>query len=289
MKTNLHNRIDGSVWALEVDGDLWAPLGLSAAQPPRFLDGCAVNRTNGARRSPSTPNQSTRWRGFLLTLCLALFAIFNHALADEPVQRIYTSPEPGAPGGIRGVVNVPLTEALAVGHDHTHVYRGSLTDGNQGFRFTGLPVGKYDLVLLTKDGVVYEGLALGEGKKDLPAGSLEHLKTRVEAQDAFFNRTLIQRIGFDGDNALVFVERIRDKNILRQDATVLQATLRRLEVMEIAQAGDDWQVTTTRFLLRAEQPPGGIDFLQHKEDPALGNLRVVGGVKDLGQLKLPLL
>ena len=216
---------------------------------------------------------------------LLSFWLVAAALADEPAQRIYTAPDATARGGIRGVVNVVLTHALAVEHDRTRVYRGTLSDGNKGFSFSGLPVGKYDLVLVTADGV-YEGLALGEQTRDLPAGSLENLKKRVNAQDAFFNRTLIHCVGFDGDNALVFVERIRDKLILKQSAEKLDATLRRLEVMELAQAGDDWQVTTTRHLYREEQPPGGINFLKHGFARELGSLRVIDTVKDLGSFQL---
>lgn len=223
-------------------------------------------------------------RTILLSFFLFLCAV--RALpADEPVQRIYTAPDPAANGGLRGTVNFPLTHALAVEHDRTHVYRADLPDPKT-FRFDGLPTGKYDLVLVTQDGAVYEGLALGDEKKDLPAGSMENLKKRVAAQDAFFNRATIHRLGFDGENALVFVERIRDKGILKQDATTLKATLRRLEIIELAQAGDDWQVTTNRHLLREEQPLGGVNDLRHAYVRELGNLRVIDTVKDLGSLKL---
>lgn len=208
------------------------------------------------------------------------------ALADEPAQRIYTAPDPAATGAIRGSVNVILAQALAVEHDRTRVYRGTLGEGGKAFSFGGLPVGKYDLVLVTADGSVYEGLALGEEKRDLPAGTVENLKRRVTTQDAFYNRTVIHRVGYDGDNALVFVERIRDKEILRQSAEKLAATLRRLEIMELARAGDDWQVTTARHLYREEQAPGGLDQLKHGFVRELGNLRVIDSVKDLGHIEL---
>ena len=221
---------------------------------------------------------------FMILLLSILLAAVTYA--DEPVQRIYTAPDPAAQGGIQGSVNVVLTHVLAVEHDRTRVYQGALTKGNQAFSFSGLPVGKYDLVLVTKEGSVYEGLALGEEKRDLPDRSFENLKKRVDAQDAFYNRAVIHRIGYDGDIALVFVERIRDKEILKQSAEKLNATLRRLEIMEIAQAGDDWQVTTTRHLYRDEQPPGGINNLKHGFVRELGNLRVIDSIKDLGSLKL---
>ncbi len=64
-------------------------------------------------------------------------------------------------------------------------------------------------------------------------------------------------------------------------------TLRRLEVLELAQAADDWQVTTTRHLYREEQPPQGIDFLKHAYVPELGNLRIIDNVKDVHAILLP--
>ena len=211
------------------------------------------------------------------------------AFAADTVQRIYTAPDPTATGGIRGSVNAVITHAIAVNHDRLRVYRADMSDGGKTFVFSHLPTGKYDLVLVGKEHVVFEGLSLGEEKPatELPPGSLDHLKTRVAAQDAFFNRCRLQRVGFDGGNALVFVERTTDRQTLRQDGTKLNATIRRLEIMEIAQAADDWQVTTTRHLYREEQPPEGIDFLKHAYLPEIGNLRVIDRVKDLGSILLP--
>ena len=220
---------------------------------------------------------------------LLLLLLVPGAFAADTVQRIYTVPDPAATGGIRGSVNVVVTHAIAVNHDRLRVYRADLSDGGKTFLFSHLPTGKYDLVLVGKEPVVFEGLNLGEEKPaaELPPGSLEHLKARVNAQDAFFNRCRLQRVGFDGANALVFVERTTNRQTLRQDGTRLDANIRRLEVMEVAQAADDWQVTTTRHLYREEQPPGGIDFLKHVRVAEIGNLRVIDSVKDLGAILLP--
>ena len=218
---------------------------------------------------------------------LFLWALFVPGLlAADTVQRIYTTPDPAATGGIKGTVNVVVTHALAVNHDHVDVYRGAMSNGGKTFSFEHLPVGKYDLVLVTNNAQVYEGLALGEEKRDLPAGSMEHLKKRITSQEAFFNRALIHRIGYDGENTFAFVERIRDQKILTQGGAVLAATLRRFDVIELAQAVDDWQVTTSRILYREEQPLNGINYSLHGFAKELGNLRIIDGVKDLGSIQL---
>ena len=57
--------------------------------------------------------------------------------------------------------------------------------------------------------------------------------------------------------------------------------------MEIAQATDDWQVTTTRHLYREEEPQHGLDYLRDGFVPAFSSLRVIDGIKDLGTVSLP--
>ena len=228
-------------------------------------------------------------RSPILTLLAVAALWLPGALADDTVQRIYTVPDTRDAGGIKGTCDANITHALAVNHDRLRVYRGTVSADGRSFTFAHLPVGKYDLAFVTRDRLVYEGLALGDDKRtDLPAASMVNLKKRVEAQDAFFNHARIHRLGFDGANCLLFVERTSDRQILRQNGEKLGADVRRLEIMEMSQAADDWQVTTTRHLYREEQPPGGIDFLADKFVPEFSNLRVIDSVKDLGSVVLPL-
>ena len=228
-------------------------------------------------------------RNPFLTLAAVAGLWLPGALADDTVQRIYTAPSAQDTGGIKGTCGANITHALAVNHDHLRVYRGQVSADGRSFVFAHLPVGKYDLAFVTKDRLVYEGLALGEDKRtDLPAASMANLKKRVEAQDAFFNHATIHRLGCDGTDCLLFVERTSDRQILRQNGEALGADVRRLELMEMSQAADDWQVTTTRHLYREEQPPGGIDFLIDKFVPEFSNLRVIDSVRDVGFVTLPL-
>ena len=202
--------------------------------------------------------------------------------------RIYTIPDVTSPAGILGRTEAELTHAIAVDHERLHAYLGELSDAGRAFSFQHLPVGKFDLVLITRDGSVYEGVSLGNPPDAIAAGPLKNLQTRIALADAFFNRHLVHRTGVDGDRAFAFVERIRDKLILKQSGEKLDANLRRLEIIELEQAGDDWQMVSTRHIYREDEPlVENPPFFKHFFFSGLGNIRIVDSVKDLGLLVLP--
>ena len=218
---------------------------------------------------------------------LFVFAFsFAVVLRADP-GRIYTAPDPAATGGIEGTAPMPLTHALAIDHDRIRVYRAGLCDEGKTFHFLHLPVGKYDVVLVA-DGSVFEGLSLGDPAGDLDPASAQNLRARIGAADSFFNRFAIHRIGLSGDQALAFVERIRDRLTLQQSGDKLNSNLRRFEIIELAKADDDWQMSTTRHIYREEEPVReNPAFMKHFFVSAIGNLRVVDSVKQLGTLTLP--
>jgi hypothetical protein len=219
-------------------------------------------------------------------LLAALLALAPPAMADGP-GRIYTKPQAADTGVITGKVKgAVLTHAIAVERDRTRVYQGTLDPAGTGFRFANMPVGRFDLVLVTKDNRVVEGLALGAAA-NLPQDRAQHLAQGVAKADTFFNRHARHRVGLDGGVALVFAERLRDGTILRGSGEPLDACLRRLEIIELHEADDEWQMTRTRHLYREETPrQQGIPFLQHLHQPALGGLRVAATPRDLGTIDL---
>jgi hypothetical protein len=225
--------------------------------------------------------------GKILILFAAMMAaVFPQARADGP-GRIYTQPAAADAGILSGSVKgAVLTHALAVERDRTRVYRAVLNGEGTEFRFEKLPVGRFDLVLVTKDNRVIEGLALGPAP-DLPEDRVQHLAQGVAKADSFFNRHHRQRTGIEGGVALVLVERIRDRRILRGSGEEIDANLRRLEIIELREAGDEWQMVKTRHLLREETPRiKGIPFLVHQHHPALGGLRIASAPRDLGVIDL---
>jgi hypothetical protein len=221
----------------------------------------------------------------LLSVLMAL-CLLSVCHADP--GRIYTVPDPKDLGGIEGKTEIPLTHALAVDHERIHVYRAELTESGKSFRFGNLPVGKYDLVLVTQDHIVFEGLTLGDIPAEPDGTSRQNLQKRVVVADSFFNRSLVHRTGIRGDQTLLFVERIRDRQTLKQSGEKLGSNLRRLEIIELERAGDDWQISSTRHLYREEEPVReDPSFMKHFSVSGIGNLRVIDSVKQLGMLSLP--
>jgi len=202
--------------------------------------------------------------------------------------RIYTAPDPAATGGLIGTLPAgELTHAMAVDSERVRVYRAVPVAGSNQFRFENLPVGKYDLVLVTKGHQVFEGLRLGNAIA-LSVGLQTNLEIRIAKADSYFNRYFIHRCGIVDDRILAFVERIRDRQILTQSGDLVKANIRRLEIIELTQAVDDWQMNQTRHVYRQYEPiEKSPAFCRHTYVPVLSGIRVVTTMKDLGTITVP--
>ena len=224
------------------------------------------------------------------TLFASLFAILLIASAAfGQAGRIYTKEAPDDAGALTGRVGTELTHVVAIEHDRTRVYLAALSGGGREFRFAHLPIGKYDLVLFTKSGAVYEGLALGTAPQ-LSEPSAKHLQERMAAADGFFNQATFHRTGIseDGDTVLAFVERYRANNVLKQNADALNELVRRFDIIEFTRATDDWQLTTSRHIYREGEPiPKLPQFRKTFQVPALCGIRIITNPKDLGEIALP--
>ncbi|MDB6174445.1 MAG: hypothetical protein JWL59_3756 [Chthoniobacteraceae bacterium] len=221
---------------------------------------------------------------------LQIAALFLCSRLSAQTTHLYTAPVAQAAGGISARVDQPLTHALALNRDRLRCFRAQLSEGGKSIRFTGLPTGKYDLVLVTMSGRVFEGVELGADADKLTGVSLKNFEKRVAAADTFFNRVRIHRFGLfeDGEKALLFVERIRDKLIFQQSGDQLKSNLRRLEIIDFERAADDWTEVTTRHIYREEAPLGdGMAFLGSQFVAGLGGVRVIDTLKELGNLPLP--
>ena len=224
-------------------------------------------------------------RFFLRAFCVLALAL----PASAQTTVLYTKPAAGANGGISGRVDTELTHAIALSRDYTQCFRGELSDGGKAFRIAGLPTGKYDIICVTKGGQIFEGVELGEDGSKLPAASVKYSEARIKKADTFFPKAKIHRFGLieGGEKMLLFVERLRDTLILRQSGEKLESNLRRMEVVELIKAKDDWQMLNTRHIYREEAPlVENMPFFTHKFVPELGSVRVIDSVKDLGSISL---
>jgi len=203
--------------------------------------------------------------------------------------RIYTAADPAVSGGIEGAISRgEITFAIAVDRDRKHVYRGEIKGSH--FSFRGIPVQKYDLVLITNDNKAYEGFSLGDGAFTSLSSTLQtNLLLRIKKADEFFNRSTAHRIGVDGDRAYAFVERLRDRDTLTQGGQLMDVEIRRLEISQFDQATDNWQMTEARHIYREPEKGRGKHrpFLHSIHVPELGNIRVVDSVKQLGTVAVP--
>jgi hypothetical protein len=209
--------------------------------------------------------------------------------------RLYTPPDPAAHGGIHATLVAPKAPLQAVfampPQDTSKVYKGEVIAGGKEFLFRGLPVGKYDLMLVYEDSF-YEGFTLTREPDSLTDRDRTGIKATVGRAVPFFDTKEIHRVagttGSEGKARCVLQE-LRTKLILNQNGDELKGyQIRSLKLAWLEDVGPTgWQLINTRELLRQEVAPGmrkGV--LPHQYNSQLGNIRVTDETKDLGTLNL---
>lgn len=219
----------------------------------------------------------------LIGILLGLAIDGTHAASG----RLYAVPAPGDTGGIHGrLAEGEVRLAVAVDQSREKLFlAGAAAPGE--IRFERLPVGKFSLAIVTRAGALVEGVPLGDEAafRALDATRAANLRKRIAEADSFFNRHVIHRAGLDGDRALVLVERVRDRLILRGSGEKLPANLRRIEVVELERATDDWELMASRHFYREEEPQvPDMPFLLHRHEPSLGGIRVVDSAVEIGTI-----
>ena len=210
---------------------------------------------------------------------LAIVAATGQAAAQSAF--LYTEPDPRAAGGMEGRVaqpNRPIQHVLATPRSRPeHVYAGEITGPNrQSFRFTGLPMDRYDLVVIYADRF-FEGLRLTRGDDTLTPADREEIKEIISRSEPFFSVKLIHRLegqtGRGGEARAV--------------CTFGRERLRRTYKLAIMrQVGPGWQVKRTREWLPVNISEGGDIHTEHRFSADLSGIRVTDQVRDLGELHL---
>jgi hypothetical protein len=208
---------------------------------------------------------------------------------------LYTAPTPGAGGGLHGRIESPakpIVRILAQSADEwKRVYAGDVLGDRREFRFSGLPVGKYALLVLFADEFV-EGLTLNPDENTLTTKDQEAIAAAIAKSTPFFNEKKIHRCeGVTGTagKARCILQEVRTRPITLQSAEVrsdIQVRSIKLALVEDVNIG--WSVINTREFSRQEvAATDARGLLPHHFSPKLGGIRVIDSVKELGSLSLP--
>jgi hypothetical protein len=207
---------------------------------------------------------------------------------DPGRNYLYTKPDPSAQGGIQGRVaapSLPIESVLAIPADEPRfVYEARITDeGRRSFHFKGLPMRKYDLLVIYRDRF-YEGLRLHRDPDTLTAEDRKKIRNTVDASEPYFKKKFIHRLEGTtgrGNKARAICTFLRDASSA-EGHTEHRRTFKLLMFKDV---GPGWQVVRARDLFPVSFKPGK-PLPRHDYSEALSGIRVTHGIKDLGDIRL---
>lgn len=216
----------------------------------------------------------------------------------EERYKLYTQPDPASPGGITGRVTnpgKPIEQILAIPFDAPEkVYAGKIEgDDKRSFRFTGLPMRKYDLIIVF-DNVFYEGLQLERGEDTLTAEDRKKVDAIIQKSEPFFPTKTIHRLqgttgrGNEARCICTFL-RAKESQLLFEahEGKYSREDFRRtLKLVLLKDVGPGWQIVRTRDLYPVWLNPKS-PALKHNFAESLSRVRVADTIKDLGDIDLP--
>ena len=235
------------------------------------------------------------FRSLLFALLLA-----GTAFAEPPPPertRLYTKPDPANTGGLKGRIakpELPIEQILAMPAENPEeLYMGEVTGTKRDtFQFTGLPVGKYDLIVIF-DSAFYEGFQLTRDATTLTAEDLKKIEASILKSEPYFPKKIIHRTeGVTGRGSLARVvctfSREKGSELLMEtfEGKSNRADFRRTyKLVMLKDVGPGWQITRARDLYPVwVDPKHALPAYHHST--ALNQLRVADQIKDLGDLDL---
>jgi hypothetical protein len=232
-----------------------------------------------------------------LLLALLVFAATAIAQNSPERTRLYTKPDPANAGGIKGRIakpELPIEEILAIQTDNPEeVYEGEISGPKRDtFQFKGLPVGKYDLVVIYP-AAFYEGLQLSRDASTLTPDDLKNIDASIQKSEPFFTKKIIHRVeGATGraSNARCICTYFREKGsellMEKFEGKSNRPDFRRtFKLVLLKDVGPGWQIARARDLYPVWVKPNTA-LPQHHFSAALGQIRVADQLKDLGDLSL---
>jgi len=236
----------------------------------------------------------------LCVLALAAGAVLAADPAADPLagrSRLYTPPDPAGAGGLHGRIGRPagpIEQILAIPADEPRlVYQGRIEGADrQDFRFEGLPMRRYDLVVIYRD-AFYEGLQLIRGAGSLTAADIEQIRQAIQSSEPYFPRKTIHRLeGETGRGqfarAICTYALDRKSSLLfnsHEGAYERDDPRRTFKLVILKNVGPGWQIVRSRDLYPIWATPGALQP-SHAYRAELSRIRVADAVKDLGVIAL---
>lgn len=236
---------------------------------------------------------------FLILLGLAIAPLVARGGADplEGRSRLYTAPDPLSNGGIEGRITYPaepIEQILAVPPDEPRlVYRGTVRgEDQQSFRFEGLPMRKYDLVVIYRN-AFFEGLQLLRGESTLTRTDKEKITAGIQKSEPFYPHKIIHRLEGEtgrGNYArgicTFYLDRKSDLLFNSYEGKFHRDDPRRaFKLIIIKDVGPGWQIERARDLYSKWATMDTLEPKHHFRSQ-LSRIRVADSIKDLGELDL---
>ena len=254
-------------------------------------------------QSTSFPGDGLRRARVPRHVGLRLFVVFSFFIFVVPVlsaaerTRLYTEPDPSAPGGIEGRIARPprpIEQILAIPCDAPKkVYKGEISGTDRrSFKFAGLPMRKYDLIVVFENSF-YEGLQLNRGESTLTDKDREQIKAIIDKSEPYFPNKIIHRVeGKTGRGnmarCICTFFRAKGSELMweKWEGKWSRDDFRRtFKLVILKQVGPGWQVVRMRDLYPVWVSPHCIRP-KHHYSKALSGIRVADKVKNLGELDI---
>lgn len=232
-----------------------------------------------------------------LACALSLSAAEKGGDPLEGRSRLYSEPDPSSPGGIQGRIlrpRQPIEQILATPPDEPRlVYKGSIsgTDG-QSFRFEGLPMRKYDLVVIYENSF-YEGIQLDRSRSTLSLDDQSKIRTQIEKSEPYYPHKVIHRL--EGQNGrgnyaraicTFYMDRPSELLFNKFEGGWIRDDPRRaFKVVILKDVGIGWQIVRTRDLYSKWATMATLKPA-HNFRSKLSRIRVADSIKDLGDIDL---
>jgi hypothetical protein len=235
---------------------------------------------------------------------VVLLSLPKQAGAEEadPLRgrtRLYSAPDPSSPGGIRGRIaqpSGPIGQVLAIPSDEPRlVYEGSIAGvDRRDFSFAGLPMRKYDLVIIYEN-QFYEGLQLLRGDDTLTQADRTKIGDSIQKSEPYFPYKKIHRLeGTTGRGEFArcictyALEKGSDLSFTEGDGNWRREDHRRtFKLVVLKDVGPGWQIVRARDLYPEWVKPGHTKP-HHRYRKQLSQIRVADRIKDIGELDLTL-